>query len=285
MKARSWTKGAVALLLAGAAVVLPAHGAAAAHRAATGKVFVIQGVPGASVDVSIDGKTVDTGAEAKAILGPVSLTDGSHTVTFKSNQWTVTSSFQVHARSSDIVLHWPAEIGPKPVTTVFKNDIAPVSAGKGRLTVAHTAVVPPADVRVDQKVLFSNIANGEFISAQVPAGTYSVDIVPTGQDTDPLLGPVDLPVKGGVLTRVFAIGQPTNGSMDAIVQVLPLRQTGSKAPSQVNAGSAGLVAVPSVPAAKDSTGSFAGIAGAAAGIVALAGLLMFLAGRRRGLAG
>jgi hypothetical protein len=96
---------------------------------------------------------------------------------------------------------------------------------------------------------------------------------------------VDLPVKAGALTRVFAIGQPTNGSMDAIVQVLPLRQTGSKAPSQVNAGSAGMVAVPAVPTAKDSTGSFAGLAGAAAGIVALAGLLKFLAGRRRGLAG
>ena len=286
MKARSWTKGALALLLAGAAAVLPAQGADAAHhRAATGKVFVIQGVPGASVDVSIDGKTVDTGAEAKAILGPMSLTDGKHTITFTSDQWTVTSSFQVHARSADIVLHWPAEIGPKPETTVFKNDIRPVSAGKGRLTVAHTAVVPPADIRVDQKVLFSNIANGEFISAEVPAGTYSVDIVPTGQDTDPLLGPVDLPVKGGVLTRVFAIGQPTNGSMDAIVQVLPLRQTGSKAPNQVNAGSAGLVAIPSVPAPKDSTGSFAGLAGAVAGIAALAGLLMFMAGRRRGLAG
>jgi hypothetical protein len=146
-------------------------------------------------------------------------------------------------------------------------------------------VVPPADVRVDQKVLFSNIANGEFVSAQVPAGTYSVDIVPTGQDTDPLLGPVDLPVKGGVLTRVFAIGQPTNGSMDAIVQVLPLRQTGSKAPSQVEAGSAGLVAAPNVPAPNDSTGSAAGLAGAVAGIAALAGLLMFLAARRRGLVG
>jgi hypothetical protein len=278
--------GALALLLAGAAAVLPAQGADAAHHhRSTGKVFVIQGVPGASVDVSIDGQSIDKGAQAKAILGPMSLTDGKHTITFASTKWTVTSSFQVHARSSDIVLHWPAEIGPKPETTVFKNDIAPVSGGKGRLTVAHTAVVPPADVRVDQKVLFSNIANGEFVTAEVPAGTYSVDVVPTGQDTDPLLGPVDLPVKGGVLTRVFAIGQPTNGSMDAIVQVLPLRQTGSKAPNQVNAGSAGLAAVPGVPAPNSSTGSFAGLAGAVAGIAALAGLLMFLAARRRGLAG
>jgi hypothetical protein len=285
MKARSWTKGALVLLLAAAgSAVLPVQGAAAAHRE-SGKVFVIQGVPGVSVDVSVDGKSVDTGAQAKDVLGPLSLTSGKHTVTFASSKWTVTSSFQVDARSADIVLHWPAEIGPKPVTSVFKNDVQPVAAGKGRLSVAHTAVVPPADIVVDGKVLFSNIANGEFVSAQVPAGTYSVEVVPTGQDTDPLLGPVDLPVKGGVLTRVFAIGQPKNGSMDAIVQVLPLRTTGSKAPGSVNAGSAGLVAGQGVSARHDSTGSFAALAGAVGAIVGLAGMLKFLASRRRGLVG
>ena len=47
-------------------------------------------------------------------------------------------------------------------------------------------------------------------------------VVPTGQKQDPLLGPLDLPVKAGALTRVFAIGQPENGSMDAVVQVLPV---------------------------------------------------------------
>ena len=32
---------------------------------------------------------------------------------------------------------------------------------KAKLTVAHTAAVPPADIRVDGKVLFENVANGE----------------------------------------------------------------------------------------------------------------------------
>jgi hypothetical protein len=285
MKARSWTKGGLALLLVGAAVVLPGQGAVASHRAQPGKVYLIQGVPGTKVNVSVDGKSVDTGAKAKDVLGPVSLSSGKHTVTFASSKWTVKSSFQVDTRSADIVLHWPAERGAKPVTSVFKNDIKPVAAGKARVSVAHTAVVPPADIVVDGKVLFSNIANGEFVSAQVPAGTYSVEVVPTGQDTDPLLGPVDLPIKGGALTRVFAIGQPTNGSMDAVVQTLPLRQTGSKAPNAVNAGSAGLVAGPDGSAAKDSTGSVAGLVGAVVAIAGLAGLLKFLASRRRGLAG
>ena len=103
-------------------------------------------------------------------------------------------------------------------------------------------MVPPADILADGTVLFSNIANGEFVTAEVPAETYNVAVVPTGQKTDPLLGPLDLPVEAGQLTRVFAIGEPENGSMDAVVQVLPVGKAGSPAPDSVDAGEAGLVA-------------------------------------------
>lgn len=145
------------------------------------------------------------------------------------------------ARSVDIVLHWLADKKDTPEVTVFDNDLNPLAIKKARLTVAHTAVVPPADVRVDRKVLFANIANGEFVSADVPAGSYSVDVVPTGQTGHALFGPVTLPVTANNLTRVFAIGQPKDHSMDAIVQTLPLRTAGSPAPDLVGAGTAGLV--------------------------------------------
>jgi hypothetical protein len=149
--------------------------------------------------------------------------------------------FQVDHSSMDVVLHWPADKTAKPVVTVYTNDLRPVPADTGRITVAHTAVVPPADVRVDGKVVFANIANGEFITAEVPAGTYSVDIVPTGQHGNPVFGPVDLPVKADALTRVFAVGAPKNNGMDAVVQTFPLQQKGSPRPTQVDAGAAGLV--------------------------------------------
>jgi hypothetical protein len=74
----------------------------------------------------------------------------------------------------------------------------------------------------------------------VPATTYNVAVVPTGGG-NPLLGPVDLPVAAGALTRVFAIGAPRNGSMDAVVQVLPVPTSSSGAPTTVDTGSAGLV--------------------------------------------
>jgi hypothetical protein len=229
-----------ALLIAGAAAVSVSPIQASAAAKGTSQVYVIQGVPGQSVDVDIDGDTVESGVEAKDILGPLDLDAGQHSVTFTTDAWTVSSTFDVDRPSQDVVLHWPADATDQPEVTVFGNDTQSVSSGKGRLTVAHVAVVPPADIVVDDNVLFSNIANGEFVSAVVPANTYSVEVVPTGQKSDPLLGPVDLPVKAGVLTRVFAIGEPENGSMDAVVQVLPVAKGGSPAPGSVDAGEAGL---------------------------------------------
>ncbi|MET0930971.1 MAG: DUF4397 domain-containing protein [Aeromicrobium sp.] len=230
------------LALLTALVAAPFTGLTAASSAdATSQVFIVQGVPGIEVAVTVDGRAVESAVKSKTVIGPVNLPSGQHTVAFASDGWTVEKSFDADGPSIDVVLHWPADPAQQPETTVFSNDISPVAAGKGRLTVAHTAVVPPADVRVDGKVVFANIANGEFVTADVPADTYPVDIVPTGGSA-PLLGPVELPVKAGALTRVFAIGQPTGGSMDAVVQVVSSSQGGSVAPTSVDAGSAGLVA-------------------------------------------
>jgi hypothetical protein len=203
------------------------------------QVFVVVGVT-ESVDVALDGEALESGVASKTVLGPLSLSAGDHTVTFTAESWSTESTFGVDGPSMDVVVHRPADAAADPTVSVFTNDVSAIAADKARLTVAHTAVVPPADVRVSGEVLFSNIANGEFVTAEVPAQTYSVDIVATGEDT-PVFGPIDLAVEPGALNRVFAIGQPEGGGMDAIVQVIPLQTTGAEPPESVDAGSVGLV--------------------------------------------
>jgi Domain of unknown function (DUF4397) len=225
---------------------------ASTRHAPTMSVYFLQGVPGEAVTVAVDGRTIKRNVEAKDIVGPVDVRPGSHMVEFTGASWAVDSTFDVQAASVDVVLHRPADRTDQPVVTVYDNDLSPIAPSKGRVIVAHTAVVPPADIRVDGTVVFSNVANGEFAPAEVAAGTLSVDIVPTGQ-SKPLFGPVDLPVKPQMLTRVFAIGAPTDGSMDAIVQTFPLAGTGSSAPDSVDAGSAGLVATPDADAGSRGT--------------------------------
>jgi len=243
------------------------------------KVYVVAGVLD-PVDVSLDGETLERNVAPKTVLGPLSLAPGDHEITFTAESWSAASTFAVDAPSVDVVVHRPADAAADPTVTVFTNDVSPIDADKARLTVAHTAVVPPADVRVSGKVLFANIANGEFVTAEVPAQTYAVDIVPTGEDT-PVFGPVDLAVETGALNRVFAIGQPEGGGMDAIVQVIPLPTTGADPPESVDAGSVGLVDPAYVPERPADDAGPSGVLVLLTGILGAGLVLGGLAVRRR----
>jgi hypothetical protein len=213
--------------------------APASPTKAVPQVYFVAGVS-LQVEVMVDGASVST-LSPKAVMGPVGLAEGRHQVEFHSAKWTVSAEVMIDRPSVDVVVHRPADAADDPVVTVFTNDLHPIAEDRARLTVAHTAVVPPADIRVDGKVLFANVANGEFATVEVPADTYSVDIVPT-EETTPLFGPIDLTLTPGALNRVFAVGRPEDGSMDAIVQLIPLRTTTNAPPTSVGAGSAGLVA-------------------------------------------
>lgn len=237
---------------------------------ASPEVYFIAGVD-VPVEVMLDGEVL-VSLRAKEIHGPVSVSAGQHEVEFGAEGWTTAATVRLTGASVDVVVHRPVDPAADPTITVFRNDVSAIAADRARLTVAHTAVVPPADVRVEGEVLFANIANGEFVTAEVPAGTYAVDIVPTGGST-PLFGPVDLRVTSGALNRVFAIGQPENGSMDAVVQVLPLRTTRAHPPSDVGAGEAGLVS-PTDRESSDrgeSTYLGLGLGGAGLAVLVLAG--------------
>jgi hypothetical protein len=124
---------------------------------------------------------------------------------------------------------------------VFRNDLQPVGPGKARLVVAHTAVAPPADVRVDGQTLFRDVASGEALSLLVPARSYAVG-VQGSQGSAAILAPVRVSVRAGTLTRVFAVGDPSDGTADAVVQVLPVPVVGAGRPRTVPTGDGGQAA-------------------------------------------
>lgn len=219
------------------------------HAADTAEVYVIQGIPDKSLGIAVDGKSVAEGVDTAGVVGPFAVDAGSHKIAVTDGSDVILErSMNVAAgSSSDIVLHLPVSAPAAPVATVFKNDLAAVPAGKASLTVAHTAAVPPADILVDGKVLFANVANGESLTLTVPAGTYQVEIVPTGKTEPVILGPLDLPVKAHSLNRVYAVGDPTTKTMNVAVHVITVGLRGSGEPSEVNTGTGGQAAGVEVP--------------------------------------
>jgi len=210
-----------------------------------GAVQIVQAVPDASVEVTLDRAKLGTAVDVGTILGPFALAPGRHTVRFvdPAGEAPVTVAVTVEAGSStDVVLHRPASISGRAVVNTYETPTGPIGPGKARVLLAHTATVPPADVRVDGETVFTNIANGEFAEAEVPAGTHEVALLPTGETGDPILGPLEVTLAEQTVTMVYAVGTPTNGSMRVIAHVSRIASDGSVVPESVDTGSAGLVA-------------------------------------------
>ena len=215
-------------------------------------VTVIQAVPGASVDVTVDGREVAAAAGVGDVLGPFDLAPGSHDVTFSGGGVDVSTSLDVEpGAASDVVLHLPAEVGGEPVVHSYAAPTGDIGPGKARVLLAHTATVAPADVEVNGETVFTNIANGEFADADVPAGTISVSLLPSGTTEDPILGPLDVSLEPETLSMIYAYGNPRDGSMNVIAHTTPLSADGSVAPTRIDTGSAGLAgrSAASTPAA------------------------------------
>jgi hypothetical protein len=234
------------VMAASSALLLPllatgTPGQAAGPVKALANVTVIQAVPGATVDVSVDGRSVATGAEVGDVLGPFELSPGGHEVTFTGPGVDVASSLDVATgASTDVVLHLPAEVGGDPVVHSYDAPTGAIGPDKARVVLAHTATVAPADVRVNGETVFTNIANGEFAEAEVPAGTHEVALLPSGSTADPILGPLDVALEARTLSMIYAYGNPRDGSMNVIAHTSTLTADGAVRPTTIDTGSAGL---------------------------------------------
>src|SRR3954452_2576270 len=215
---------------------------AAKRKANQGRIAIVQAVPKLAVTVTVDGKKVQQDVAEGTILGPLELSAGSPDVTFSDGSNDISSSVDVTAgESSDVVVHRPAEGGGATVGSVYPTPSDPIAPRKARVLLAHTATTAPADVVVDGQTVFTNIANGEFAQADVAAGAHVVSLLPAGVTGKPILGPLDVTLKAGTITHVYAVGNPKDGSMNVIVRTTGGTESGTAPPSGIDTGSAGLV--------------------------------------------
>ncbi|WP_433165120.1 DUF4397 domain-containing protein [Kribbella sp. CA-247076] len=234
----------IPLTLAVTVAAAPAVLAAPAQGAAGANLYIVQGLPGRSLDISVDGRTVATGLATTKIAGPFGVAAGKRMVTARQGG-TVVIQREVtlgSGSSVDAVIHLPVSPTGAPVLTSYVNKLSSIPKDKAALRVAHDAAVGPADIRVNGKVAFANVANGESLEAVVPADTYKVDIVPAGATSPVVLGPLDLPARAGYLTRVFAVGNPNARTMNVALGTIKLPASGSGTPGLVDTGTGGQAA-------------------------------------------
>ena len=248
---------------------------APAQAADTGTVSVLHAVPGLTVDVFANGQKLLTGFKPGTLTDPQMLPAGTYDIAIfpagKGPSGTPAieaKDVKVTAGANDtIVAHLTA--AGKPTATVYANDVSKVPAGQARLIVRHDAAAPAVDVRADKKVVFSDLTNPKEAAAEVPAGSYSADVVLAGTDTV-AIGPATLMLAEGTTTIVYAWGSAADKNLALAVQTI----SGMNGSAGVNGGEAGLA-----PEGAGSAGTsvlLGGLAtlGAAAGVA-------FVATRRR----
>jgi hypothetical protein len=271
-----WVVCAVLVLLGGVTAVVGQASAASAIR--TGRVFVVNALAGVTAQLSVDGSVVRSSVAAKSVVGPLQLPPGQHVLELRSGPTVVARArFLVTGGDSlDLVAHRPADTAKSPLITVFRNDLSAVGPGKTRLVVSHVAVAEPADLRLDGRSYFRNVANAESLSVVVPARSYTLDVVPTAAPGRTILAPVRISLSAGTLTRFFVFGNPDDGTADAVVQVLPVPVIGAGPPSSVHTGDGG-------QAAEEFVTPMSLTASLAAAVVVVGFGLAGIAGVRRGV--
>ena len=212
-----------------------------AAASAVGTVTLVEAVPGRPVEMRVDGRGLRRVARIGDVIGPIRLTAGRHVVAFVGPGGVATqATVELKPGSSlDVVLHRPAAVGGGPVVSSFPAPRRPLGAGRGRIMVAATATLVPADVRIDHRVVSDNIANGESVTIDVVAGRHRVALVQTGTARPAVVGPLDVDVAAGTMTMIYAAGGPP-GALSTIRHTVALGGGGEVAPGTLHTGSAGL---------------------------------------------
>lgn len=221
-------------VLAAAALVMLATPSAAQESA---RIHLIHGIPDTPVDVVAGGEVVfsdfqfgdtqDLSALAgQTLTGLTVNAAGTETVAIDAGDTALPAS-----GNHTIIAHLDAE--GTPTLAVFENDTSAIAAGQGRLTVRHTAAAPAVDVLADGQAAFTNLANPNEASADLPVGTVSASVVPTGASEPVVIGPADLSVTDGSSLIVYAVGSLDGDSLTVLTETIDGLGT---APTAVNTG-------------------------------------------------
>jgi len=242
--------------IAAVGTAVPAQAEPFVSSAANADVAVLHAVPGLTVDVYV--VAADTvaplPAPALADFAPGSLAEnvalpaGTYDIYVYDATVDPTDLALAAITATDVVVPANTSItvvahlnaAGTPVLTPFVNDVSSIPAGKGNLTVRHTAEAGAVDILANGAVAVPGLVNG--ISAgplTLDVGTIEARVNLEGTATT-AIGPADVVIKEGVNTIVYAVSDD-DGTFTVRVQEI----TGlHSAPSGVNSGQAGLAADP-----------------------------------------
>ncbi len=232
-----------ALVAAMVTTVVMAFGGIAAAQASGAQVTVIHGIPGLTVDVYVNGNLTLEDFQPGDVAGPLTLPAGNYELAITAadddiaNAVLTESAAVIDGINASVIAHLQED--GTPAVGIFVNDINPIAAGESRLIVRHTAAAPTVDILLaDGTELFTSLTNPNEAKADVPAGTYDVEIAPTGAGVaGSVFSAPGVNLPEGTAVIVYATGDLAGDTFGLVVQTI----TGlGEAPAEVPSGSGDL---------------------------------------------
>lgn len=213
---------------------------------------LVHGIPGVTVDVSVDGTVVIDAFVPGSLANISSFAGQTLTNVTVSDDATgdvligpVASLVVPDSGSHSIVAHLDA--AGTPVLSTFANNTADTTTGDARLTVRHTAEAPAVDLIVGDQRPIVGATNGQSAELELPAGQVTgAQLAPTGEAGIAQLATLDLAADTN--TIVYAVGSVEDDTLDFVVQIVDFAaaaaadtssttSTTSAVPTAVNTGS------------------------------------------------
>ena len=201
------------------------------------RINLINGIPGSSVDVVVDGMEVISGFEFRDTYDLSGLAGQSANNVVFTEAGTDTELLSVDSldlpESGNISVLLHLKVDGSTTLSTFENDLSRIAAGDSRLVVRHLAAAPAVDVLAAGEAVFQGLGNGQERRADLPAGDVTATLVPSGEDGPIIIGPADLPLVEGDQLIVYGLGSVEEDTMTVLTEVIS--GLGS-APSAVNTG-------------------------------------------------
>lgn len=221
-------------VLAGAgAMAEPAH----AQEEAGGVVRVVHGLRGLIADVYLNGQLVLPTFRPERATDPIDVPAGDHLVEIRvagaamkdrpllSQSITVPAGFE-----GSLVAHLDGN--GEPTLSTFGDDLDPVSPGRSRVVVRHTAAAEEVSVLLDDVPAIDAVAPSAEAAQLVAAGTYRLSVTPAGGG-EPLAAPQSVDFAEGTANFMYLIGSQSDDTLGwAVVRVTDLHT----APTRIQTG-------------------------------------------------
>ncbi|MCU1519455.1 MAG: hypothetical protein JWQ75_4176 [Pseudarthrobacter sp.] len=212
---------------AGAAAIAAAIALAGPAQAAAGDAHlsVLHGVPGLTVDVWVNGERTLDDFTPGSLAGPLALPAGAYELAITASDAADASAPAIGpvtvtlAANGNYTAVANLDAAGKPTANLFINDVSRIDAGKGKLTVRHTAAAPAVDVLAGGAAVVSNLANPNEQTLTLDPGTVSAAVAAAGTTT-PVIGPADVTIAEGTHTIVYAWGSLADGNLQLAVQTI-----------------------------------------------------------------